>query len=114
MDYLRQERVKQIIAKEQASSTDYSETRIKHHAVYVMGLEGHYTLRPFTAGQNHQLGSPLPTVDEIIARSREKKRLELINREGVVFHHDNARPHLATQLILRVWLGSVNASNIQP
>ncbi|GBP56547.1 hypothetical protein EVAR_53621_1 [Eumeta japonica] len=45
----------------------------------------------------------------------EKKRLELINRNGVVFHKDNARPHkyLATQQnIERVWLGSDNASTI--
>ncbi|KAL0880861.1 hypothetical protein ABMA27_002044 [Loxostege sticticalis] len=33
----------------------------------------------------------------------ERKRLELINRRGVVFHHDNARPHtsLATQQKIR-------------
>ncbi|KAG6794851.1 transposase [Apis mellifera caucasica] len=29
----------------------------------------------------------------------EEKRLELINRKGVVFHHDNARPH--TSLVTR-------------
>ncbi|GBP59465.1 Histone-lysine N-methyltransferase SETMAR [Eumeta japonica] len=44
----------------------------------------------------------------------EKIRSELIKIKGVVFHHDNARPHtsLATQQILRGWLGSVNASTI--
>ncbi|GBP22906.1 hypothetical protein EVAR_95306_1 [Eumeta japonica] len=33
----------------------------------------------------------------------EKKRQELINRRGVVFHQDNIKPHtyLATQQILR-------------
>ncbi|GBP43852.1 Histone-lysine N-methyltransferase SETMAR [Eumeta japonica] len=52
--------------------------------------------------ENHQLASLLQTVDETEARV-ETKRPELINRIGVVFHHDNARPHtsLATQKILR-------------
>ncbi|GBP56238.1 hypothetical protein EVAR_37313_1 [Eumeta japonica] len=36
------------------------------------GLEGHYSLRAFTAGQNRQFGSLLPTADETRARSREK------------------------------------------
>ncbi|GBP22177.1 Mariner Mos1 transposase [Eumeta japonica] len=38
-----------------------------------------------------------------LKQEAEKKRPELINREGVVFHHDDARLHtsLATQQILR-------------
>ncbi|GBP23906.1 Histone-lysine N-methyltransferase SETMAR [Eumeta japonica] len=33
----------------------------------------------------------------------EQKRLKLINKKGMIFHHDNARPHisLATRQILR-------------
>ena len=36
-------------------------------------------------------------------REIEKKRPELVNRRGVVLHHDNARPHtsLKTQVKLR-------------
>jgi len=30
---------------------------------------------------------------ERLRQAIERKRPELINREGVVFHHDNARPH---------------------
>ncbi|GBP05834.1 Octopamine receptor beta-3R [Eumeta japonica] len=45
--------------------------------------------------------SLLPTAVE--TQEVEKKRPEFINRKGVVFHHDNTRPHtsLATQQILR-------------
>ncbi|GBP66792.1 hypothetical protein EVAR_48199_1 [Eumeta japonica] len=35
-------------------------------------LEGHYLLQAFTAGQNHQFGSLLPTADEIQAKSKVK------------------------------------------
>ncbi|GBP80772.1 Histone-lysine N-methyltransferase SETMAR [Eumeta japonica] len=44
----------------------------------------------------------------------EKKWLKFINKMGVVFHHDNTRPHTssATQKILRVWLRSINVSII--
>ncbi|GBP16366.1 Mariner Mos1 transposase [Eumeta japonica] len=39
----------------------------------------------------------------------EEKRPKLINRNGVIFHHDNAIPHifLATQQILREFSGKV-------
>ena len=43
---------------------------------------------------------------ERIERSVKKKRTELVNRKGVIFHHDNATPHtsLATRQKL-LWLG---------
>ncbi|GBP23995.1 hypothetical protein EVAR_10096_1 [Eumeta japonica] len=52
-----------------------------------------------------QFGSSLPPDDEIQARTREKTA-EIDQQKGVAFNHDNARP-LATQQILRDWLGSV-------
>ncbi|GBP91957.1 hypothetical protein EVAR_60827_1 [Eumeta japonica] len=53
-------------------------------------------------------GSLLLTADETQSRSI-KKRPELINRKGVVIHHDNTRPHkfLATQQILREFGGDL-------
>ncbi|GBP23708.1 hypothetical protein EVAR_13663_1 [Eumeta japonica] len=66
-----------------------------------MGLQGHYSLRAFTARQNHQFGSLLPTADEIQAR-RGEKTTGIDQQRGCGFHHVNARSHtsLAPQQIL--------------
>ncbi|GBP08269.1 hypothetical protein EVAR_78756_1 [Eumeta japonica] len=63
-----------------------------------VGLEVHYSLWTFTAGQDHQFGSLLPTADKTQARSREKT-VGIDHRKGMVFHYDNSRPHtsLSTQ-----------------
>jgi len=56
---------------------------------------------------HYELLPPGQTIDsnlycqqlERLRQAIEKKRPELINRKGVVFHHDNARPH--TSLVTR-------------
>ncbi|GBP44634.1 Histone-lysine N-methyltransferase SETMAR [Eumeta japonica] len=44
----------------------------------------------------------------------EKKRSESSNKKGVVFHHDNTRPHIFSHSanIKRIWSENVNASTI--
>ena len=42
----------------------------------------------------------------------EEKRPELTNRKGVVFHHDNARPHTSLVKIIGAWLGCFATSTI--
>ena len=52
----------------------------------------------------HELLEPGQTVNSTLywqqlmqlKQAIEKKRPELINRKGVVFHHDNARPHISS------------------
>ena len=58
---------------------------------------------------------------ERLRQAMERKRPELINRKGVVFHHDNARPHtsLMTRQKLRelgweVLMGSPYSPDITP
>ncbi|GBP43355.1 hypothetical protein EVAR_34271_1 [Eumeta japonica] len=65
----------------------------------LVGLEGHYL---FAAGQNHQLGSLLPTSDKIEASNR-KKPAGIDEQKWCGFSHDNNRPRTssATQRILR-------------
>ena len=50
---------------------------------------------------HHELLKPGPTINSTLCRQQlmrlkqaiKKKRPELINKKGIVFHHDNARPH---------------------
>ena len=50
---------------------------------------------------SYKLFPPNETIDsdvyceqlEIFKKEIEKKRPEFVNQRGVVFHHDNARPH---------------------
>ncbi|GBP51115.1 Histone-lysine N-methyltransferase SETMAR [Eumeta japonica] len=60
----------------------------------------HYELLPPGKTINTDLYCQQPMT---LQQEVEKRRPELINRKGLVFHHDNARPHtcLATQRILR-------------
>ncbi|GBP98220.1 hypothetical protein EVAR_101143_1 [Eumeta japonica] len=62
---------------------------------------------------NHQFGSLVPISDETNARI-DKKTARIDQQMGVVFHHDNARPHtpLATQQILREFGWQVNAFTV--
>ena len=50
----------------------------------------------------HELLEPGQTINSTLyfqqlmrLKQAIKKRLELINKKGVVFHHDNARPHIS-------------------
>ena len=42
----------------------------------------------------------------------EEKRPELTNRKGVIFHHDDARPHTSLVKIIGAWLGCFATSII--
>jgi len=52
---------------------------------------------------HYELLSSNPTINselyceqlQRLKQAIERKRPELINRRGVVFHHDNARPHIS-------------------
>ena len=77
--------------------------------VCVMGIV-HYEL----LSSNQTINSELYCEQlQRLQQAIERKRPELINRRGVVFHHDNARPHtsLITRQKLRE-LGSFNASTV--
>jgi len=51
---------------------------------------------------------------ERLRQAIEKNRPELINRKGVIFHHNNARPHIFgdPSEIERTWLGNFDASTL--
>ncbi|GBP58092.1 Histone-lysine N-methyltransferase SETMAR [Eumeta japonica] len=76
-------------------------TRNKLMFICMMELEGHYSLRAFTAGQNHQFGYLLPSADETPARN--KKKYGRNSSTERVITPDSARPgtSLGTQQILR-------------
>ncbi|RVE49777.1 hypothetical protein evm_005507 [Chilo suppressalis] len=84
MDHVRQERAKKVVVKGQSGFTDSDETRVNSQQV--------------DAGGPSVLN---PSCEQLIRfmQEVERKRPELINRRGVVFHHDKARHHisLATQ-----------------
>jgi len=61
--------------------------------LYVWDWKGivYYELLSFNQTINSELYCELQRLQQAI----ERKRPELINRRGVVFYHDNARPHIS-------------------
>ena len=67
----------------------------------MVGLEGNSSLWTVIARSNFTDINSVLYCEQLdrLRQAIEKKRPELINRKGVVFHHDNARPH--TSLMTR-------------
>lgn len=63
-------------------------------AVYLVGLEGHLILRAPSAQPDSEFGQVL--LDRLKAAIDEKCP-KLANRKDVIFHQDNARPHVFLQ-----------------
>ena len=66
---------------------------------------------------NDQLRCLLPTTCEIGRSNQSEKKSELVNRKGIVFHHDDAGPHTSlatrTKLLELGWKVTLHPS-IQP
>ncbi|GBP36335.1 Histone-lysine N-methyltransferase SETMAR [Eumeta japonica] len=84
----------------------------------------HHTRWDWKGIVHYKLLPPGKTIDSDIycqllmrlKQEEEKTGPESINRKGVVFHHDNAKPHISldTQQILRDWLGRESGSIPNP
>ncbi|GBP83024.1 Mariner Mos1 transposase [Eumeta japonica] len=68
----------------------------------MVGLEGHYFYELLPPDETINLNLYCQRLMRL-KQEAEKNRPEFINRKGVDFHHDNARPHtpLGNQQILR-------------
>ncbi|GBP13277.1 Mariner Mos1 transposase [Eumeta japonica] len=105
MDYLRQERAKKIkrLKGKQTAQTKAKPGLTRNKLMLCVWWDRKDVIHcALIAGQNHQFGSLLPTVETQARCSTKTARID--RKIGCGFHDDNAKPHtsLATQQILRV------------
>ena len=62
--------------------------------VYVVGLEGSPLLWASSRKPNDESNKYCSQLDQLKA-ALNKKHLELVNRKRIIFHQDNARPHVS-------------------
>jgi len=99
MDPLRQPQVQKVICETGPTSQFNSKAEYpwrEGNALYLVGSEGYAVLWAAKIGWNHQWRT-LPNSKLIrLKRAIAEKRPEYATRhDAIIFHHDNARPHVA-------------------